>query len=141
MEEDESSDEMFAMMDRSQWMEQGVSEPNIPPWLAQMFALARRCDRLPAGRTNRRDLHVRRFPPVRYIVNPFDKDGTSPRSSASAAVRWDICKLAAQSRMRCYHSNRPVGTCNPMSNNKETIIHHRETPSRPGPHPCQSECN
>ena len=42
VEEDESSDEMFAIMDRSQWTGQGVSEPNIPPSLAQMFALARR---------------------------------------------------------------------------------------------------
>ena len=42
VEEDESSDEMFAMMDCSQWTGQGVLEPNIPPSLAQMFALARR---------------------------------------------------------------------------------------------------
>ena len=33
---------MFAMMDRSQWTGQGVSEPAIPPSLSQMFALARR---------------------------------------------------------------------------------------------------
>ena len=30
------------MMDRSQWTGQGVSEPTIPPSLAQMFTLARR---------------------------------------------------------------------------------------------------
>ena len=42
VEGDESSDEMFAMMDRSQWTGQGVSEPNMPPSLAQMFALARK---------------------------------------------------------------------------------------------------
>ena len=40
--EDEGSEEMFAMMDRSQWSGQGVSEPTIPPSLAQMFTLARR---------------------------------------------------------------------------------------------------
>ena len=42
MEEDESSDEMFAMVDRSPWTGQGVSEPTMPPSLAQMFALARK---------------------------------------------------------------------------------------------------
>ena len=30
------------MMDRSQWTGPGVAEPNMPPSLAQMFALARR---------------------------------------------------------------------------------------------------
>ena len=42
VEEDDDSEEMFAMMDRSQWTGQGVSEPAIPPSLSQMFALARR---------------------------------------------------------------------------------------------------
>ena len=42
VEEDDDSEEMFAMMDRSQWTGQGVSEPAIPPSLAQMFALAGR---------------------------------------------------------------------------------------------------
>ena len=42
VEEDDGSEEMFAMMDRSQWTGQGASEPAIPPLLAQMFALARR---------------------------------------------------------------------------------------------------
>ena len=61
--------------------------------------------------------------------------------SASAAVRWDTRKLAAQSQMRRYHLNRRVGTCKPTLSNKETIIHHWETPFRPGPHPYRSECN
>ena len=34
VEEDDHSEEMFAMMDRSQWSGQGVSEPTIPPSLA-----------------------------------------------------------------------------------------------------------
>ena len=40
--EDDDSEEMFAMMDRSQWTGQGVSKPTIPPSLQHMFALARR---------------------------------------------------------------------------------------------------
>ena len=40
VEGDEGSEEMFAMMDRSQWTGQGVSEPNMPPTLAEMFTLA-----------------------------------------------------------------------------------------------------
>ena len=42
IEEDDDSEEMFTMMDRSQWTGQCVSEPAIPPSLSQMFALARR---------------------------------------------------------------------------------------------------
>ena len=42
VEEDEDSEEMFAMMDRLQWTRQGVSEPVITPSLSQMFALAKR---------------------------------------------------------------------------------------------------
>ena len=42
VEEDEDSEEMFAMMDRSQWTRQGVSELALPPSLSQMFALAKR---------------------------------------------------------------------------------------------------
>ena len=144
VEEDEGYEEMFAMMDRSQWTGQGVSEPTIPPSLAQMFTLARRMGyemrRLLADQTNR-DLHVRCSPLDRDIVNTFDRDGTFPSSSASAVVKWDIRKLAAQSWIRRYHSNHRVGACSPMANNKEIIIHHRETPFRPGPHPNRSECN
>ena len=42
MEEDDGSEDMVAMMDRSQWTSPGVSEPTMPPSLQQMFALARR---------------------------------------------------------------------------------------------------
>ena len=42
IEEDDDSEEMFAMMDRTQWTGQSVSEPTILPSLAQMFALASR---------------------------------------------------------------------------------------------------
>ena len=50
VEEDDSSNEMFAMMDRSQWTGQGVSEPTMPPSLARCLPLlgkwGMRCDRL-----------------------------------------------------------------------------------------------
>ena len=42
VEEDDESEDMFAMVDRSQWTGQGVTEPTMPPSLQQMFALARR---------------------------------------------------------------------------------------------------
>ena len=42
VEEDEGSEEMFAMMDRSQWTGQCILEPNMPPTLAHIFTLARR---------------------------------------------------------------------------------------------------
>ena len=42
VEEDDDSEEMFSMMDRSQWTRQGVSKPAISPLLLQKFALARR---------------------------------------------------------------------------------------------------
>ena len=110
---------MFAMMDRSQWTGQGVSEPTIPPSLAQMFALARRMGyEMPA---NRRDLHECRSPPDRDIVHLFGRDVTSPKSSFSAADRF--------------------GTCNRKVNNSGTLIRNRETPFRPEPHSNWSECH
>ena len=145
VEEDDGSEEMFAMMDRSQWTGQGVSEPTIPPSLQQMFALARRMgyEMRPVARrgANRRDLHERRSSPCRDIVHLFNRNVTFPRSSVSAAVRWDIRRLAAQSRIRRCHSNQWVGTCSRKDNNRGTLIRHRETPFRPGPHTNQSECH
>ena len=37
-----AAEEDEGMMNRSQWTGQGISEPNVPPSLAQMFALAKR---------------------------------------------------------------------------------------------------
>ena len=71
VEEDDSSEEMFAMMDRSQWTGQGVSEPTIPPSLAQMFAIVGRMGYemrpITRWRANRRNLHKRRLSPDRDI--------------------------------------------------------------------------
>ena len=52
VEEDDDSEEMFAMMDPSQWTGQGVLEPVITPSLSQMFALAKRmgCEMRPIAR-------------------------------------------------------------------------------------------
>ena len=100
-----------------------------------------KCDRLLVERANRRDLHERRSFPGRDIVHLFGRGVISPRSSVSAAVRWDIRRLVDQSRIRHYRSNHRVGTCSRMVNNSGTAIPHRETPFRPGPHPSCSECH
>ena len=42
MEEDEDSEDMVAMMERSQWTGRDITEPQMSPSLQQMFALARR---------------------------------------------------------------------------------------------------
>ena len=137
IEEDGESEEMFAMMDCSQWSGQGVSEPAIPPSLSQMFALARRLgyEMRPIAR------RANQPPPDRDIVHLFGSDVTSPKSSVSAAVRWDIRKLVAQSRIRRYRSSHRVGTCSRIINNSGTPIPHWETPFRPGPYPNRSECH
>ena len=98
VEEDNDSEEMFAMMDHSQWTGQGVSESAIPPSLAQP-SLGEWDMRLLVGRTNRRDLHERRLSLDRDIINLFSRGATSPRSSVSTAVRCDIYKLHAQSQI------------------------------------------
>ena len=125
VEQDEGSEKMFAMMDRSQWTGQGFrSRPcrrrwhRYLPWLEEW---GMKCDWLLAGRANNWDLHVRRSPPDRDIVNPFDRDATFPRSSASAAVKWDIRRLAAQSRIRRCHSKHRVGTYSQMDNGKRHL--------------------
>ena len=42
LEEDDDPEDMVAMMENSQWTGRGTTEPNMPPSLQQMFALARR---------------------------------------------------------------------------------------------------
>ena len=42
LEEDEEPEDLMAMIDRSQWTGPGISEPQLPPTLQQMFTLARR---------------------------------------------------------------------------------------------------
>ena len=42
MEENDDPEDMVVMMDHSQWTGRGAAEPNMPPPLQQMFALARR---------------------------------------------------------------------------------------------------
>ena len=81
-----------------------------------------RCDRLLVRQTNRRDLHKHRSPPDRDITHLFGRDATSPESSVSAAVRSDIRKLVAQSRIRRYRSSHRAGTCSQMINNSGTPI-------------------
>ena len=79
MEEDEDSEEMFAMMDRLQWTEQGVSEPVITPSLSQMFVLVKRMGykmRPIARRANRRDFLEHCSPPDRDIAHLFGRDFT-----------------------------------------------------------------
>ena len=142
VEEDDDSEEMFAMMDRMQWTGQGVTEPAIAPSLSQMPSLEgwdTRCDRLLVGQTNRRDFHEHCSPPDRDIAHLFGRDATSPKSSVSAAVRWDIRNIVAQSRIRLYRSSHRVGTCSRMINYSGTPIPHRETPFRP--HLNRSECH
>ena len=128
IEEDDESEEMFAMIARSQWTAQGVSEP--ARCLLSQEGWDMRCDRLLIVQTNHRDLR-----PDRDIDHLSGRDVTSPRLSDSAAVRWDIHKLVAQSQIRCFRSSHQVGTCSRIINNSGTPIPHRQTPFRPGPHP------
>ena len=100
-----------------------------------------RCDRLLVVRANHRDRHKRRSPPDRGIDHLSGRGGTSPRISASAAVRWDTHKPVAQSQIRRFRSSHQVGTCSQIINNSGTPIPHRKTPFRPGPHPYRSECH
>ena len=118
MEEDNESEEMFAMMDRSQWSGQGVSEPALPPSLSQMFARRMGYEMRPITRWAN---HLLGSPRTSFASRHYlsGKDVTSPKSSVSAAVRWDIRKLVAQSRIRHYRSSHRVGTCSRIINNSE----------------------
>ena len=141
VEEDESSEEMFAMMDRSQWTGPGVAEPNMPPSLAQMFDLARRM-----GYEMR---------PVARRVNqpPGSPRPPFPSGQGYRQQGRDFSKIKCFSCGQMGHMHRcpkpdatlpfkpPGGICKPIPNNKEITIHHRETTFRLGTHPYQSECN
>ena len=142
--EDEDFEEMFAMLDRSQWTGQGVSEPAITPSLSQMFALAKRMGyemRPIARRANQPPGSLRTpFASGQGYGCPFRQGRDFTRIKCfSAVVRWDIRKLVAQSRIRRYRASHRAGTCSQMINNSGTPIPHRETPFRPGPHPNRSE--
>ena len=102
-----------------------------------------RCDQLLVGRANRRDLHERHSSLDRDIVHHFDKDVTFPRSSVSAAAKWEIRRLITQSRIRRYRSNHRVGTCSQMDTNRGTLIRHhldrdRHQPTHPDRHHIQT---
>ena len=135
VEEDQGS-EMFAMMDRSWWTGQGVSEPTIPPSLAHIFALARSME------YEMRPVARRSSQPPGSPREPFTS-GQGYRQPFRQARDFSKvkCFSCGQSRIRRYHSNRWVGTCSQMDSNRESLIHHRETPFRPGPHPNRSECH
>ena len=131
------------MIDRSQWPDRGFRSrrsrhrcrrclPSLKGWDA-------RCDRLLVGQTNRWDLLEHRSPLDSDIAQLFGRDATSPESSVSAAVRWDIGKLVAQSQIRRYRSSHQAGTCSQMIHNSGTSIPNWETPFRQGPHPHRSE--
>ena len=122
----------------------GRKEPAIPPSLSHMFALARRMwyeMRPIARRANQPPGSPRTpFTSGQGYRPPFWQ-GRDFSKSVSAAVRWDIHKLVAQSQIRRYRSSHRVGTCSRIINNSGTPIPHWETPFRPGPHPNRSECH
>ena len=105
---------------------------------------AMRCNRLPViwrMYVNHQDLRERLSPLGRAIEHRLGRVVTFLGSSASAAVRWDICKLIAQSQIQRSHTHQLAGTCSRIVNNNGTTIPHRETLLRPGPRPYPSECH
>ena len=103
-----------------------------------------RCDRLLVGwiiHVHHLGLRERLSPLVRDIVHHSSRVVTSLGSSASAAVRWDILKLVAQSQIRLSRTNCPAGTCSRIVSSNGTTTLHRETLFRPITHPYRSECN
>ena len=124
VEEDESSEEMFAMVDRSQWTGLGVAEPNMPPSLAQMFALSQRMGyemRPVARRLNQPSGSPRPpFPSGQGYHQPFQQGRGFSR------IKCFICGQMGHTQARCpkprmqhYHSNRRGGVCKPMLSNKK----------------------
>ena len=105
---------------------------------------ATRCDRLLVEwikHVHHLDLRERLSPLVKDTAHRSGRVATFLGSSASAAVRWDMLKLVAQSQIRLSHTNQPVGTCSRIVNSNGTTTIHRETLFRPGTHPYRSECN
>ena len=64
---------------------------------------------------------------VKDTAHHFDLGATIPRLSVSAAVRWDICRLAAPNRIHLYHFDRTVGVTGRMGHSDTTSDPHRET--------------
>ena len=76
----------------------------------------------------------------RDIARPSNQDATTRRLSVSAAVTWDTHRLVAQSQIQHFRSDRMAGTSILMFHESGLTVPHRETRSRPGPHPHRSTC-
>ena len=126
-EEDCESEAMFAVGDRPPWTGRGASEPSGSPTLQQMFALVRQMGYEMCPIARRWGFALRHVPAR-----------TTPRSSVLAVASSDICSLAAHDRTHPYHSNRRAGIYSLTVVNRGMVILHRETLSRPGPHPHRS---
>ena len=102
VEEDNDSEDMFAMADRPRWTGQSDSDSAVPPLLQQMFALARKIgyEMRPTARrmdnTHQSPGSPRAsFSPGQGYCPPSGQAATFLGSSASAAVNLDILRLVA----------------------------------------------
>ena len=86
-----------------------------------------RCDRLLAVPTPLDGHRVPRHRRVKDTAHHFDLVATNPRLSVSAAVRWDICRLAAPNRIHLYHLDRTVGVTGRMGHSDTTSDPHKES--------------
>ena len=139
MEEEEDPEDMVAMVEQPQWTGRGTTEPQMSPSLQQMFALARSMgyEMRPIARRseNNRQMSNPQRTPVRTTGRRLDRDVIIPRSSASAADRWNTRKLGAPNRISRSPSDRTGGIPSPMAHDIALTDHNREMAYRLGTHP------
>ena len=130
LEEDEEPEDLVAMIDRSQWTGPGISEPQLPPTLQQMFTLAHRMgyEMRPIARRTETACQTSRSPrtPGQGYRTPFRPDTIILRLNATAAVRCDTRKLAAQSRTHRSRSDQMVRMCRLMVYVSAITVPHRD---------------
>ena len=78
---------------------------------------------------------------VKDTVHHFDLVASILRLSVSAAVRWEIRRLAAPNRIHRYHFDRMVGITGRMGHSDTTADPHRETKYRRGLDPNWPVCH
>ena len=75
---------------------------------------------------------------ARTIGRRLDRDEIIPRSSASAADRWDTRKLGVPNRISRFPFDRTDGIPSPRAHKVVLMDHSREMAYRPGTHPYRS---
>ena len=131
LEENDDQEDMVAMMEQSQWTSRGTTEPNIPPSLQQMFALARQMgyEMRPIARCTGNTRQAPSSPRTtgQGYRAPFrqGRDYSKVKCFSCGHI-WDTHRPGAPNRTHHFPSGRMVGTHSLMVRDNTLMDHNRK---------------